>query len=644
MSAPLDYKALGFRAGLEIHQQLDTPKLFCRCPSRLDDEEDVKAGKCDVRFTRSLKPTASELGEVDRAAVEEARKSLLFQYEGARDSACLVEMDEEPPHAMTPEALAAALQVALLLRSKPLEEVHVMRKIVVDGSNTSGFQRTSLLATEGVVGVEGGDVRVATLCLEEDSARRLDRQGNVQRYRLDRLGIPLVEIATETDILGPQHARDAAEAIGMALRATGRVKRGIGTIRQDLNVSIREGARVEIKGVQDLRLIAPAVEWEVQRQVHLLDVRKKLEERGATAGDYLRPVVDVSDVFAESEAKMARGQPVFAVALPRLAGLLGRKGPAAAKDEAPPPRVGRELADYAKVKAGVKGIFHSDELPAYGIRAEECAHVASRLNLGADDAFALVVERKEVAEVALHAVLGRAAMLLDGVPEETRDLNPDATSRYLRPLPGGARMYPETDVPPIRLTRDRVEAVRATLPEMPREKLARFVREYPDLGQEQAGQVVRQWRGDVFEAWVRETGLVREAARMLLNVLPELPPALQERPDADARALDVLCGVKEGIYAKEAMGKVLQHVLEKGGTAAEAAKALGMGAVDRAALAADVDATIRERAALVEKQGERAAGAIMGPIMAKYRGQVSGDEISRLVAERLKAWMAGQGR
>jgi len=640
----LDYAALGFKAGLEIHQQLDTPKLFCRCPSRLDDENDIKTGKYDIKFTRALKPTASELGEVDRAALEEARKSLLFQYEGSRASCCLVEMDEEPPHAMTQEALDAALQVTLLLRGKPVEEVHVMRKIVVDGSNTSGFQRTSLLATQGLVASEAGDVRIATLCLEEDSARRLDREGNVQRYRLDRLGIPLVEIATEPDLRGPQHAREVAEAIGMALRATGKVKRGIGTIRQDLNVSIRDGARVEIKGVQELRLIAPAVEWEVQRQVHLLDVRRKLQERGAKPGDYLRPVVDVTDVFARTEAKMAKGQSVFAVALPRLAGLLGRKAPGAAKDETPPPRVGRELADYAKVKAGVKGIFHSDELPAYGITAEECAHVASRLNVGADDAYALVVERREVAEVALHAVLQRAAMLLDGVPEETRDLNPDATSRYLRPLPGGARMYPETDVPPVRLTRERVRDVEARLPEMPREKLARFLREYPDLGPEQAGQLVRLWRGDAFEAWARGTGLVRETARMLLNVLPELPPALQERPDADARALDVLRAVKAGLFAKEAMGRVLQHVLETGATVPDAVAALGLGRADRAALEADVDAVIRERAALVEKQGERAAGAVMGPLMAKYRGQVSGDELSRLVAERLKAWLAARGR
>jgi glutamyl-tRNA(Gln) amidotransferase subunit E len=633
---PLDYAALGFKAGLEIHQQLDTRKLFCRCPSRLDEDE-----KADVTFLRALKPTASELGEVDRAALEEARKSLLFEYVASHQSACLVEMDEEPPHDITPEALDVALQVALLLKSRPVAEVHVMRKIVVDGSNTSGFQRTVLLSTDGVVEASGGNVGIATLCLEEDSARRLDRVGNLQRYRLDRLGIPLVEIATTPDIKGPEHAREVAEAIGAALRATGRVKRGIGTIRQDLNVSIRDGARVEIKGVQELRLIAPAVEWEVARQAHLLDVKKQLAARGAKPGDYLRPVVDVTDVFVATEAKMVKGQHVFAVALPHLGGLLGKKDPHAAKDATPPPRVGRELADYAKVKAGVKGIFHSDELPAYGISAAECGEVVSRLNLGTTDAFALVVEKRAIAEVALGAVLSRAAMLLDGVPEETRDLNPDATSRYLRPLPGGARMYPETDVAPVALDAPRVAAVQARLPEMPAAKLARFAREHPDLSQEQARQLVRSGDAAVFERLVKETGLVREAARLLLNVPAEITaPGQPPRDVPEEVALDALRELKSGAFAKEALAPVVQRMLDHRERAADAAKALGLSGMDESAVVADIDAIIAERRELVLKQRERATGAIMGPVMAKYRGKVAGDRLSKLVQERLAAFLA----
>ena len=632
----LDYAALGFKAGLEIHQQLDTPKLFCRCASRLDEEERV-----DFTFTRTLRPTASELGEIDRAAVEEARKALRFEYVGSRHSACLVEADEEPPHAMSPEALEVALETALLLRAKPVDEVHVMRKIVVDGSNTSGFQRTSLVATAGLVESEHGDVRMATFCLEEDSARRLDRVGNVQRYRLDRLGIPLIEIATEPDLKGPAHAREVAEAIGMALRATGKVKRGIGTIRQDLNVSIREGARVEIKGVQELRLIETAVEWEVRRQVHLLEVRKELQARGATEASYLRPAVEVSDLFEGSASKamqnLGKGDVVMAVALPRLAGLLGKKG----KEEVPPPRVGRELADYAKVKAGVKGIFHSDELPAYGLTAEQCGHVVSRLNLGAQDAYALVVAPRAVAERALQAVAQRAAMLLHGVPEETRDLEPDGTSRYLRPLPGGARMYPETDVPPIRL--DRAALARIRIPELPKEKLARWAREYPDLSEDQARQIVR-YHAALFERAAKETGLVKEAARLLLSTLPELESkGFDAALATDEVVLDALRALKEGAFAKEALPQVLRHAAEKRVPAKDAAAALGLGAADKSAVREAIDAEIQKNAAMVREQRERAASRLMGPLMGRFKGQVSGQELSALLQERIAAWLAANG-
>jgi glutamyl-tRNA(Gln) amidotransferase subunit E len=633
----LDYAALGFKAGLEIHQQLDTPKLFCCCPSRLDDAEHA-----DVTFRRLLHPTASELGEVDRAALEEARKSLRFEYLGDRASACLVEMDEEPPHAMTPEALEAALQMALLLHATPVDEVHIMRKIVVDGSNTSGFQRTSLLATRGHVDAKEGAVRMATFCLEEDSARRLDRVGNLQRYRLDRLGIPLVEIATEPDIKSPSHAREVALAIGSALRATGKAKRGIGTIRQDVNVSIREGARVEIKGVQELRLIEPAIEWEVARQAHLVEMRESLRALGAAPESYQQPVVDLTEDFRASGAKtiasaIASGGGVHGVRLPFLAGLLGKKTDA----PMPPPRVGRELADYAKTKAGVKGIFHSDELPAYGIAQVEADAARQRLGCGPKDAFALVVEKRDVARAALDAVLARAAALLEGVPEETRDLNPDGTSRYLRPLPGGARMYPETDVPPLRIDAKTVARIRAHMPETMDQKLARFPKTYAELSQEQIGQLVRGEMDREFEALVKATGLQKEAARLLLSTLPELlAKGVPEARLTQERLLDAMLRLKEGAFAKEALPAVVEAMARQEIGAQQAAQALGLGGLDKDALRHEIDGEIAKNAALVAKQGLRAQGPLMGPIMARHKGKVSGQELSALLVERLQAWIA----
>ncbi|HWG92382.1 MAG TPA: Glu-tRNA(Gln) amidotransferase subunit GatE [Candidatus Thermoplasmatota archaeon] len=657
MASGLDYKALGFKCGLEIHQQLDTAKLFCRCPSVLDETDEAH-----VTFRRTLRPTQSELGETDRAALAEARKNLSFEYVGSRASCCLVEMDEEPPHPINPDAVDVALTVALLMNMHPVDEVHVMRKIVIDGSNTGGFQRTAMLALEGRLESPGGAVGIATMALEEDSARKLDRKGDpgagsvrnrsgqpeaaasgeVVAYRLDRLGIPLIEIATAPDIQGPQHAREIAEAIGMALRATGRVKRGLGTIRQDLNVSIREGARVEIKGVQDLKLIATAVEWEVARQVKLLDVRGKLLERGVTAASLAAPLEDVTAAFEGSESKMIQGTlkaggRLLVIRLPGFAGLIESKATAGDK-----PRLGRELADYAKVRAGVKGIFHSDELPAYGITAEQVAAVRARLGLAERDAFVLVAEKEPVARKALEAVRDRALLALEGVPEETRDMQDDGSSSYLRPLPGGARMYPETDVPPFTVEGTHVARLRGSLPEMLPEKLARFKRQYADLGDELIQQIVRGGDADAFERLVKATGMVKDVGRTLVSTLAEVEQAGVPREKVgEGLLLEALQGLKAGTFAKEAIAKILAKAAQDGLSAEKAAEALGLkGGADDGALAAEIDEMIRKDADLVRARGLGAQGPLMGPIMAKYRGKVPGNKLSEILKARIEAFLA----
>ncbi|RLF32545.1 MAG: Glu-tRNA(Gln) amidotransferase GatDE subunit E, partial [Thermoplasmata archaeon] len=250
----MDYTKIGFKAGLEIHQQLDTHKLFCNCQSVITDS-------VDYSFKRFLRPTQSELGDVDKAALAEAKKNRFFHYSASEKSTCLVEADEEPPHNVNPDAVDICLTIAVLTNAKVVDEIHFMRKIVIDGSNTSGFQRTALIAMNGQI----EDVGIQTIALEEDAARKIDEKDKTVNYGLDRLGIPLVEIATDPDIKNPMHAREVAERIGMLLQATGRVKRGLGTIRQDLNISIKDGARVEIKGIQSLSSISRVSEKEVYR-------------------------------------------------------------------------------------------------------------------------------------------------------------------------------------------------------------------------------------------------------------------------------------------------------------------------------------------------------------------------------------------
>lgn len=271
----IDYNRVGLKVGLEIHQQLDTKaKLFCQCKTELFK------GEPEITFIRRLRPTQSELGQIDPAAYFEFQKGVKILYEANRETSCLVEMDEEPPHLLNTEAVEIALTVALMLKAKPVDEIHVMRKTVIDGSNTTGFQRTCVIALKGEITTGEKTIPIEHISLEEDAARKMgEEEDNTIRYRIDRLGIPLIEIATAPAINTPKEAGEVALAIGRILRATGKVKRGLGTIRQDLNISIAEGALTEIKGVQELELLPLVVEYEVQRQLNLIEISKELQKK-----------------------------------------------------------------------------------------------------------------------------------------------------------------------------------------------------------------------------------------------------------------------------------------------------------------------------------------------------------------------------
>ncbi|MEO2154735.1 MAG: Glu-tRNA(Gln) amidotransferase subunit GatE, partial [Nanoarchaeota archaeon] len=280
----MGYKELGLKVGLEIHQQLDTKKLFCNCPSLIRDDNP------DGTIKRVLFPSPGETGEVDKAALEERKKGKYFVYEFYNDTNCLVELDEEPPHDINKEALTIALTIAKMLNMNIFDEIHVMRKIVVDGSNTSGFQRTALIAEDGFIELSNGKkLGIETLCLEEDSARKIEEHKDYIVYRLDRLGIPLVEITTKPELNEPEEVKEAAYKIGRLLRAT-KVKRGLGTIRQDINISIKNGNRVEIKGAQNLDLIPEIVKNEVERQLDLLKLKRELLNRFK---EELKEIIDV---------------------------------------------------------------------------------------------------------------------------------------------------------------------------------------------------------------------------------------------------------------------------------------------------------------------------------------------------------------
>jgi len=614
-----DYEALGLVAGLEIHQQLDTAtKLFCACPTERREPEEASR-----RFTRYLHPTKSELGELDDAAVEESRVDREFEYL-AFDTTCLVEEDDEPPGRIDDEALDVAMQIATLLDMTAVDQAHVMRKIVVDGSNTSGFQRTALVGQDGEIETSEGPVGVEDLLLEEESAGRVEETADGVRYSLDRLGIPLVEIGTRPDISSPEQAREAAERIGMLLRSTGSVKRGLGTIRQDVNVSIADGARVEIKGVQALDQIDDIVRLEVGRQVELLDIAAELDARDASVGD----PQDVTDVFAETDSGVIRGAldsdgRVTAVPLYGFDGFVGR-------EIQPDRRLGTELSDHAK-RHGAGGIFHTDELPAYGVTESEVDALREAVGAGPDDAVAIVADGPETAELAIDAVADRAETAIEGVPEETRDATQEGTTRYLRPLPGAARMYPETDVPPVELDPSDVAT-----PELLTEKVERYQAEY-DLDAGLAEQVAYGRRMPLFEDVVEAGVDATFAAGVLEGTLTEL-----RRDDVPVETLtddhlrSVLRLVEDGDLAKEGVDQVLTTLAERPDlTAEEAVEEAGLAGVSEDDVREAVVEVVERNAEQIESEGMGAFSALMGECMGALRGKADGEIVSDVLREEI---------
>lgn len=607
--------------GLEIHQQLDTRKLFCDCPSCLVEEEGAS-------FQRRLRPTQSEMGEIDRAALAQAERKMRFRYQAPPSASCLVDADEEPPHAANAEAVELALTVAALVEASPVDEIHFMRKLVIDGSNTTGFQRTAMVAMDGFLEVNGRRISIASLCLEEDAARKVETNGSEITYRLDRLGIPLIEIATGPDMHSPDEVKEVAQRLGSIMRATRKVKRGIGTIREDINISIPGGARVEIKGVQELRMLPVYVEKEMERQRSLLSIRDILQERDV--GPAAVESIDITSTFDGCTSKVISGAlksggKVLASKLPGFAGVLrsadGRL------------RLGAEMAQRARTR-GVKGIFHSDELPAYGIGQEYVDAVRQALGSAPGDAFVLCAADEAKARNALEAAVERANEALVGVPEETRDPQPDGSSTYSRPLPGAARMYPETDVPPIAVPAERMDRIRANLPELPEARTKRIAADY-GIHEQQARQLVREGWDDVFEEIAADREMAALAARTLTSTLSEL-----ER-DVDISRLDeaafkaAFAGVSAGKFAKEAMPDVLRKMAEGKGVD-DAVKELGLSAMSVDEAREIVAKVVREREAFVREKGMGAVGPLMGPVMAELRGRLDGKAANELLREELK--------
>jgi len=630
----MDYRKLGLKCGLEIHQQLDTNKLFCNCPSLL------KEGEPNFKIRRSLRPVAGETGIIDPAALQAYLRGHSYIYHCWSDCNCLVETDEQPPKPINPEALETVQLVSLLLNCNILDEAFVMRKTVIDGSNVSGFQRTSLLAVDGEIDIDGIKVKIPSVCLEEDAARKIGQEEGKLIYNLDRQGIPLIEMATDPCIKTPEGARKVARALGDILRATRKVKRGIGTIRQDLNISIKDGARIELKGVQELNMIPKHVENEVMRQVRLVEIRDELRRRCAKKIDLGAPghrgtgaPKDVTGIFKKCKANVIKNVIekkgiVLAAKIPDFKMLLG-------KEVQPGRRFGSEMTDYAKA-FGAKGLFHSDELPNYGITDEDVRVLKKELECTDRDAFILIAETPERCEKCVKAALERANMALDGVPEETRKAEMDGTSTYLRPLPGKSRMYPETDLPSIRVTKKDLEALKKKLPELPWIQIEKIGKKHK-LSHELAETIYRSEFYDLFLELIKTKAEPTLIATTLTATLKNAQKDTETEVDLSEDHLRALfTALVSNKFSKEAIPKILEKWFKKPEAKLEAIiKGAGAGSIKSGTLEKVITDIVKKNQKMIDEKGERAIQPLMGLVMKEVRGKADGKAVMELLRKNV---------
>ncbi|RJU85474.1 MAG: Glu-tRNA(Gln) amidotransferase GatDE subunit E [Candidatus Poseidoniales archaeon] len=659
----LDPVALGFMCGLEIHQQLDTAKLHSRMPSKLYEYKSEDIPVDWPRSTRRLRASRGEGGETDVAARFEQRRNRTFEYVQP-PNAGLIELDESPPRNHEPEAVDVVLTMAALMDAKPIPNLQAMRKTVVDGSNTSGFQRTTIVATDGRIATDSVQVGIDIISLEEDSARKLgtkkSESGETVVYNLDRLGVPLVEVATAPDVRSPEHARETALTLGRLLRDTRRVRRGLGSIRQDLNVSISCGDRVEIKGCQDLDWIPRIIRLEMARQLHFYRLANELRSEAdlpplppdrradskpvenrvhlATSNRIPFEIHELSGLFSDCESEMVsssleEGKSVLGVALPGFSGRLGKKK--ATENGAQLPRLGRELASAAKL-AGVLGIFHSDELPSYGIGSAEVDAVRKEMSLSERDAFVLCVAPRWQGELALESVVYRARMAFHRIPQEVRNVvirkgkPEDGTTTALRPLPGGARMYPETDIPILGISSDRWNSICENLPLTAQERKERL--NVLDLSPNQI-----------------EALLNGEIDDLLFHGIEgplELPPkawasALLERGIDKPNSLAASVHLRErGLLSREGAETLLDESTEAPVEELvlwmlSESESRGFIPADTSSIEEAVDAVINERSDFIEDRGMGAVGPLMGMVMQKLGGSADGKAVSKILRDRI---------
>jgi len=622
-----DYAEVGFMSGLEIHQQLLTEKkLFCRCP----------AGRYshtyDAEILRHMRPTLSELGEYDGTALMEFKTKKEIIYQINRETVCTYEMDDTPPFFMDEEALDIALSIGLLYNCTMVDELHIARKQYLDGSIPTGFQRTTIVGVNGHIPYKDRQIRIVQLGLEEDACREVSDVGHRRTYLTDRLGMPLIETVTAPDMRTPQEVAEVAQICRRLVRSTGRVRTGTGAAREDTNVSVRGGTRVEIKGVPRIPRLPLLTYHEAMRQWNLLRLRDELGRRGIKPETFKAEFGEVTGLLKETgftplRDALARGFIANAVVLRGFGGLLDWQTQTKTS-------FAQEVSDRVRVVAcltTLPNIVNTDT-SVEALTTSEWERICSALQATKDDTLVVVWGDEADAKTGAQEIIIRAKEAAVGVPSETRQALRDGTNGFERILPGPDRMYPDTDLPPKRVTRERLTALRLKLPKpiWEREAAYRELKVPEDCIKPLAmssfaplfERAVKEWRAEPVAAAVALIQYPKRLRRKGLDV-----------GRLDGNALEnVMRAFGEKKLLREALWPTLEFITQKGVfDAAKWPPPAAVGEVTRA-----IKDAVRKLDGLKLHNPERKGQVVMGLVMARLRGRASGAEVMRKVEVALR--------
>jgi glutamyl-tRNA(Gln) amidotransferase subunit E len=621
---------IGLKVGLEIHQQLAThKKLFCNCTP-------LESNEFSDKFSRKLRVSKSELGEYDPAAIFESKKSKKMIYYTNPANGCLVEQDEEPPHELDVDAKNIAILIACSLKSNIFSEIYPMRKMVIDGSNTSGFQRTMMVSQGGFLDIEGKKIGVQSICLEEDAARLLADRETERDFSLDRLGVPLVEIALEPVSASPSEMRKIAHSLGRLLRTTKRVARGLGSIRQDVNVSISGGGVVEVKGVQQLDQLEKVVEYEAKRQHGLLLISEKLKELEKISRQ--DDVFDVTELMKGCKSKIIQKSLqdkaiIKAIKIKNFSGMFSYSPYEGI-------RLGKELGQLVRF-FGIGGIFHSDELPNYGIENSDVDKLKKLLKTKENDGFIIIAGQDFKIDYAIDSIINRINDAKIGVPAETRLATQTGETVYLRPRPGASRMYPETDIPPILVSESELYSAKKNIPKSWNESLKELQEKY-ELNSQLAEQIFDSEYLELFENICSDK---KSSPNFVASVLCSTITNLERqglnssllRPKEIMRTFEFL---NQGKITKESVEIIFEQLMSgKTHSVDEAIQNTSMTTINEEELGKILAGIIQANLDIINKQGSHSIGILMGNAMKSLRGKASGERINKLLQNMITEYL-----